>query len=262
MLLRAAAALEGSPAPAFGAKIRTLKAIAGAIDRRELDLPALADKPAEEAHAALTAVHGIGPDRRHLSLFCLGHADAGPQAISPCKRRRGSCSRSRRARPPRTWDRSRSPGGPGEGGRLHAVDLHRAGQQRDGAPFSDGAEGQWLSSTVCGSSRARARRQLVVFLHGYGATATTSSISAALWQGSCRRRPSSLRTRPEPCGQAPVGRQWFPLTFRDPNERWLGVNKASPALAQFLDAELKRCNLPPSALALVGFSQGTMMALQ
>ena len=30
---------------------------------------------------------------------------------------------------------------------------------------------------------------------------------------------------------------------------------------QFLDAELKRRNLPPSALALVGFSQGTMMAL-
>src|SRR5262249_30546624 len=39
------------------------------------------------------------------------------------------------------------------------------------------------------------------------------------------------------------------------------VNKATPMLATFLDAELKRRNLPPSALALVGFSQGTMMAL-
>src|SRR5262249_57495134 len=35
----------------------------------------------------------------------------------------------------------------------------------------------------------------------------------------------------------------------------------APVLAAFLDAELKRRNLPPSALALVGFSQGTMMAL-
>jgi phospholipase/carboxylesterase len=66
---------------------------------------------------------------------------------------------------------------------------------------------------------------------------------------------------PEPCGQAPVGRQWFPLTFRDPNERWIGVNKAAPALQRFLDAELARHSLPPTALALVGFSQGTMMAL-
>ena len=40
-------------------KIRTLKAIAKAIDRGELDLPALVEKPADEAHAALTVVHGI-----------------------------------------------------------------------------------------------------------------------------------------------------------------------------------------------------------
>jgi DNA-3-methyladenine glycosylase II len=60
-------------------KIRTLKAIAKAIDRDELDLPALVDKPADEAHAALTAVHGIGPWTADIYLlFCLGHADAWP----------------------------------------------------------------------------------------------------------------------------------------------------------------------------------------
>src|SRR5205823_8095247 len=64
----------------------------------------------------------------------------------------------------------------------------------------------------------------------------------------------------EPCGQAPTGRQWFPLTFRNPEERWVGVNQAAPMLNRFLDAELARRKLPPSALALVGFSQGTMMA--
>src|SRR5205814_686446 len=40
-----------------------------------------------------------------------------------------------------------------------------------------------------------------------------------------------------------------------------GVNAAAPVLTRFLDAELARHKLPPSALALVGFSQGTMMAL-
>jgi phospholipase/carboxylesterase len=39
------------------------------------------------------------------------------------------------------------------------------------------------------------------------------------------------------------------------------VNEAAPILERFLDAELKRRDLPPSALALVGFSQGTMMSL-
>jgi DNA-3-methyladenine glycosylase II len=60
-------------------KIRTLKAIAKAVDRGELDLPTLADKSADQAHAALTAVHGIGPWTADIYLlFCLGHADAWP----------------------------------------------------------------------------------------------------------------------------------------------------------------------------------------
>jgi hypothetical protein len=41
-----------------GPKIRTLKAIARAIERGELDLAALAALPADEAHRRLTAVHG------------------------------------------------------------------------------------------------------------------------------------------------------------------------------------------------------------
>ena len=51
------------------------------------------------------------------------------------------------------------------------------------------------------------------------------------------------------------------LTRRDPNERWLGVQRAAPLLNRFIDAELNRVGVAPSALALVGFSQGTMMAL-
>jgi DNA-3-methyladenine glycosylase II len=62
-----------------GAKIRTLKAIAKAIDGGELDLSALADMPADAAHGALTAVHGIGPWTADVYLlFCLGHADTWP----------------------------------------------------------------------------------------------------------------------------------------------------------------------------------------
>lgn len=60
-------------------KIRALKAIARAVQRGELALPALAELAAEEAHAALTAVHGIGPWTADIYLLsCLGHADAWP----------------------------------------------------------------------------------------------------------------------------------------------------------------------------------------
>jgi phospholipase/carboxylesterase len=109
--------------------------------------------------------------------------------------------------------------------------------------------------------RAGAARQLVVFLHGYGADGNDLIDIGRAWQALLPQAAFVSPHAPEPCGQAPVGRQWFPLTFRDPNERWTGVNKAAPVLHRFLDAELTRRNLPPSALALVGFSQGTMMAL-
>jgi phospholipase/carboxylesterase len=109
--------------------------------------------------------------------------------------------------------------------------------------------------------RTGAARKLVVFLHGYGADGNDLIEIGRAWQGLIPQAAFVSPHAPEPCGQAPIGRQWFPLTFRDPNERWVGVNRAAPALNRFLDAELARRNLPPSALALVGFSQGTMMAL-
>jgi phospholipase/carboxylesterase len=109
--------------------------------------------------------------------------------------------------------------------------------------------------------RSGPARQLVVFLHGYGADGNDLIEIGRAWQQVLPQAAFVSPHAPEPCGQAPVGRQWFPLTFRDPNERWIGVNKAAPALERFLEAEIARNKLPPSALALVGFSQGTMMAL-
>jgi DNA-3-methyladenine glycosylase II len=60
-------------------KIRALKEIARAVARGELALASLADIEADAAHAALTAVHGIGPWTADIYLLaCLGHADAWP----------------------------------------------------------------------------------------------------------------------------------------------------------------------------------------
>jgi phospholipase/carboxylesterase len=64
-----------------------------------------------------------------------------------------------------------------------------------------------------------------------------------------------------------MGRQWFPLSNRPPDDprgaadRWEGATAARPALDAFLDGELTRLGLDDSRLALVGFSQGAMMAM-
>ena len=104
-------------------------------------------------------------------------------------------------------------------------------------------------------------RQLVVFLHGYGADGNDLIDLGRMWQELLPEAAFVSPHAPEPCGQDPVGRQWFPLTFSEKNERWVGVNRVAPVLERFIDAELGRHGLPPGALALVGFSQGTMTAL-
>ena len=109
--------------------------------------------------------------------------------------------------------------------------------------------------------RQGAAKQLVVLLHGYGADGKDLIELGRQWQRNLPQAAFVAPHAPERVSMSPVGRQWFPLTMRDPAERWKGVTQARPLLDAFLDAELARHQLPSSALALVGFSQGTMMAL-
>jgi DNA-3-methyladenine glycosylase II len=61
------------------AKIKSIKEIGKAVAKQHVDLTAVGNMPADDAHAALTALHGIGPWTADIYLlFCLGHADAFP----------------------------------------------------------------------------------------------------------------------------------------------------------------------------------------
>jgi DNA-3-methyladenine glycosylase II len=60
-------------------KMRTLRAIAAAVAAGDLPIHRLHAMPADEAHATLCAVKGIGPWTADIYLmFCLGHRDAFP----------------------------------------------------------------------------------------------------------------------------------------------------------------------------------------
>ena len=103
-------------------------------------------------------------------------------------------------------------------------------------------------------------RQLVLVLHGFGADGDDLIPLGEAWQRLLPDAAFFAPHAPEPC-IAGFGRQWFPLTFRDPGERWRGVNHAAPGLARLITEELAAADLTPDRLALVGFSQGAMMAL-
>jgi len=60
-------------------KIKSLREIAKSVAKGHIDLTAVGDMDADQAHAALTALHGIGPWSADIYLlFCLGHSDAFP----------------------------------------------------------------------------------------------------------------------------------------------------------------------------------------
>lgn len=104
-------------------------------------------------------------------------------------------------------------------------------------------------------------RQLVVLLHGVGADGNDLIQLAPYF---ARALPDAAFVAPHApfhYDMAPYGHQWFSLQDRSPPAIAAGVRIAAPILDAFLDAELRRRGLEDDSLALVGFSQGTMMAL-
>lgn len=78
-LIRAARPARLARLGLSAAKIKTLKALARELAAERLDLDTLGRQEADLAHAALTALHGIGPWTADIYLlFCLGHGDAWP----------------------------------------------------------------------------------------------------------------------------------------------------------------------------------------
>jgi len=103
-------------------------------------------------------------------------------------------------------------------------------------------------------------RQLVVLLHGWGADGN-DLISLAQYLGAALPDADFVAPHgPEPC-EAGIGRQWFGLMTRNPDEMRRGLEAVAPAVQAFIDAELSRRGLDGERLMLVGFSQGTMLAL-
>ena len=118
-----------------------------------------------------------------------------------------------------------------------------------------------LSGPRLAPADGAAARQLVVLLHGLGADGNDliglGSTLAPFLPGAAFAAPNA----PEPCDMAPSGYQWFSLAADAETGRSAGVRRAAPALDRFIDEELARSGVDDGRLALVGFSQGTMMAL-
>src|ERR1700761_8986253 len=117
---------------------------------------------------------------------------------------------------------------------------------------------------LSGPSRAPAAggppRQLVIFLHGYGADGPDLIGLAPFFAQALPHAEFLSPNAPERCDMG-FGYQWFSRENFGPDLLPKAVRKVAPVLDAFVDEALKARNLTYDQLALIGFSQGTMMAL-
>ena len=104
-------------------------------------------------------------------------------------------------------------------------------------------------------------RHLVVLLHGYGSDGNDLIGLAPHWAQVLPDTEFLSPHAPFPCEMGPFGHQWFSFGDRAPEAILAGTRAAANILDAFLDEALAARGLTDRELALVGFSQGTMMAL-
>jgi phospholipase/carboxylesterase len=106
-----------------------------------------------------------------------------------------------------------------------------------------------------------APRSLVILLHGYGSNGDDLIGLVPYWRAALPDTLFLAPDAPQPCPGTATGRQWWPLTSLSPEARAAGVRVSAATLNAYIDQQLAKYGLTEDGLALVGFSQGTMMAL-
>lgn len=111
----------------------------------------------------------------------------------------------------------------------------------------------------------RPARAVVVLLHGVGSNGADLIGLAPYWAQALPEVEFLSPDAPEAYDMAPpgydAGRQWFSLADRNIVTMTAGIEAAAPKVGAYLDAVGKRLGLANDRMALVGFSQGSMMAL-
>lgn len=105
-----------------------------------------------------------------------------------------------------------------------------------------------------------APRQIVLLLHGFGSSGSDMIALAPTWQQAL---PDALFLAPHAPQRCAIGAgyQWWGLSELSPQALARGARDAAPAIDSFVDRKLAQYDLTDADLAIVGFSQGTMMAL-
>jgi len=101
----------------------------------------------------------------------------------------------------------------------------------------------------------------VIILHGLGDNAQGIMGLGEAMRHALPHTVFLAPNAPFPCPYAPGGFQWFSSEDWTPHVVLAGVQRAAAPLHEYIDHVMATYKLAPAKVALVGFSQGTMMSL-
>jgi phospholipase/carboxylesterase len=104
-------------------------------------------------------------------------------------------------------------------------------------------------------------RKLVVLLHGLGSNGADLISLAPMWADQLPHTLFLAPNAPMPHPMVADGFQWFELWSKTPADWVAGAQSATKLFMPWLNAQLAEHKLNMADVALVGFSQGCMMAL-
>ena len=102
---------------------------------------------------------------------------------------------------------------------------------------------------------------LVFFLHGWGSDGNDLIQIGEIWKSKLLDTTFIAPNGPEVCGGNPHGRQWFDILSNNNAEALKGLHHSYLDLKSFIGTYLKKYKLANEKYFLVGFSQGTMLAI-
>ena len=122
-----------------------------------------------------------------------------------------------------------------------------------------------MSKIVNGSSlqplSGGSPKQIVLLLHGFGSSGADLIALAPHWQNDLPDALFLAPNAPQRLNYLSSGYQWWSLSAFTPQALASGAASAAPAIDAFIERKLHQYELTEASLAIVGFSQGTMMGL-
>tara|TARA_Y100000590_G_scaffold229165_1_gene258507 strand:- start:9907 stop:10560 length:654 start_codon:yes stop_codon:yes gene_type:complete len=119
-----------------------------------------------------------------------------------------------------------------------------------------------LNSVVVDTTSKNPPKNVIVLCHGYGGDGKDISIVAHYWKAFLKDTLFICPDAPELCKVSTQGFQWFDLTDQTDDEILSKSLIAEKKLNKFIDEVKEKNKIQANKIALVGFSQGSMISLQ